>query len=130
MKLKSISCIKRSPCHILSADTHRTSKHKTSTINSIQHLPKQMVHQHAGTLSGKPFSCWVDFIREEMQNIPWFQILQSSNNTPLPQRAQNLCFMFTELKQSQKILPFLSGQEEFSLSIYSSGMSKITNIST
>lgn len=34
-----------------------------------------MTYQHAGTLSGKPFSCRVDFIMEEMQNIRWFQIL-------------------------------------------------------
>lgn len=75
MKVKSISCIKRSPCHILCIYMHRIYKHKTLTINSIQHLPKQMTHQHAGTLSGKPFSCWVFFIMEEMQNIHWFQIL-------------------------------------------------------
>lgn len=97
--------------------SHTVCAQNTSTKHQ-QHptTPQTKTHQHAGTLSGKPFSCWVDSIMGEMQDIHWFHILQSSNNTPLPQRVQNLGFMFTSLKQSQKILPFLVVQEEFSLS--------------
>lgn len=65
----------KSPCHLLCEQVYRIHRHKTLTINSIQQLPKQMTYQHACTLGGKPFSCQVDFITEEMQNIHWFQIL-------------------------------------------------------